>query len=56
MYGNTLEAIARCHSGASYLNNRYQLLVSKNLMRSNALAGVIQAVPPIENNQLNTAR
>lgn len=46
-HGNTWEAIARYHSGTPYFNNRYQILVSNELIRSNVLSGVIQAVPAL---------
>lgn len=46
-HGNTWEAIARYHSATPYFNKRYQILLGNELIRSNVLNGMIQAVPPL---------
>lgn len=47
-FGNTWEAIARYHSATPYFNNRYQILLKNELIRSGAIAGRLQAVPGLK--------
>lgn len=44
-HGNTWEGIAHYHSGTPHLNRRYQILLTNELIRANALKGAVQAVP-----------
>lgn len=46
--GNTWEGIARYHSATPYFNRRYQILLRNEMIRSGALEGNIQAVPPMK--------
>lgn len=46
-HGNTWEAIARYHSSTAVLNRRYQILIRNELIRSGAMAGTVQPVPPL---------
>lgn len=45
--GNTWEAIARYHSATPYFNQRYQILLKNELIRTGVLDGQIQRVPPL---------
>lgn len=45
--GNTWEGIARYHSGTPYFNQRYQILLSNELIRSGVIQGKVQPVPPL---------
>jgi hypothetical protein len=45
--GNTWRGIANYHSATPYFNQRYQILLKNELIRSGALAGSIQPVPSI---------
>ena len=45
--GNSWEGIARYHSATPYFNQRYQILLKNELIRSGALSGSIQSVPSI---------
>ncbi len=46
-HGNTWYGIAAYHSATPYYNNRYQVLLRNELIRSGALAGEILPVPPL---------
>ncbi len=46
-YGNTWEAIARYHSATPALNQRYQILLRNQLIKSAVLPGVPAPVPPL---------
>lgn len=46
-FGNTWEAIARYHSATPYFNNRYQILLRNELVRSGAMTGGLSNVPPL---------
>ena len=45
--GNTWEGIARYHSATPYFNQRYQILLKNEMIRSGAMTGSLQAVPNI---------
>jgi hypothetical protein len=45
--GNTWEGIARYHSGTPYYNQRYQILLTNELIRSGVIQGKVQPVPPL---------
>jgi soluble lytic murein transglycosylase-like protein len=45
--GNTWEGIARYHSATPYFNQRYQILLKNEMIRSGAMTGSLQAVPSI---------
>ena len=45
--GNTWRGIANYHSATPYFNQRYQILLKNELIRSGALTGSIQPVPSI---------
>lgn len=49
-HGNTWFGIAAYHSATPYYNNRYQVLLRNELIRSGALAGEILPVPPMRPN------
>jgi hypothetical protein len=46
-HGNTWEAVARYHSATPYYNQRYQILLMNELIRSGVLQGDVRAVPPL---------
>ena len=46
-YGNTMFAIAAYHSTTPYFNQRYQTLISNELIRSGAMQGNLKPVPSI---------
>jgi len=46
-YGNTMFAIAAYHSTTPYFNQRYQILISNELIRSGAMKGNLTPVPSI---------
>lgn len=45
--GNTWEAVARYHSATPYFNQRYQILLKNELIRSGVMTGAIQVVPSL---------
>ncbi|KAK6031665.1 transglycosylase SLT domain protein [Ostertagia ostertagi] len=55
-YGNTWEAVARYHSATPVLNQRYQILLRNQLIKSAVLPGVPAPVPPINQNASPTTR
>lgn len=46
-HGNTWYGIATYHSATPYFNNRYQILLNNEMVRSGAMAGRILPVPPL---------
>ncbi len=49
--GNTWEGIARYHSGTPYYNQRYQILLTNELIRSGVIQGKVKSVPPLTKGQ-----
>lgn len=47
-HGNTWEGVARYHSITPYFNQRYQMLLVNELVRSGVMQGKIQRVPSLE--------
>ena len=45
--GNTLQGIAAYHSKTPYFNQRYQILLSNELVRSGVIVGTLRPVPPL---------
>lgn len=46
-HGNTWRGIAAYHSTTPYFNNRYQILLNNEMVRSGAMEGKILPVPPL---------
>jgi hypothetical protein len=47
-YGNTWFGIATYHSGTPYFNNRYQILLRNELIKSGVIEGKLEKVPPFK--------
>ncbi len=46
-HGNTWEGVAKYHSATPYFNERYQIMLMNELVRSGILAGQVRQVPPL---------
>lgn len=55
-HGNTWYGIAAYHSATPYFNNRYQILLKNEMIRSGLIAGRILPVPPLRPSQAMQAK
>lgn len=55
-HGNTWRGIAAYHSKTPYFNNRYQILLNNEMVRSGAMEGKILPVPPLRPGKTMQAR
>lgn len=50
-HGNTWRGIASYHSATPYFNERYQVLLKNELVRTGVLSGKVMPVPPMRRNE-----
>jgi soluble lytic murein transglycosylase-like protein len=55
-HGNTWRGIAAYHSTTPYFNNRYQILLNNEMVRSGAMDGKILPVPPLRPGKVTTTK
>lgn len=54
-HGNTWFGIAAYHSATPYFNNRYQILLRNEMVRSGSMEGTVLPVPPLRPGRITAA-